>query len=174
MNKLITFLVMICSLSLVFVGSSAFAQQIETTVGWNPFEATWLIGYRVWSPVDQTYLGQITDFVIDQANGRIAMVVLSDVPGLGARHVAVPYSSLVRTGPNTFVLSFGDQEVGMTSGINAMDPYLYELTKAPSDSDLYGIPSVIDSNWVAEIYRHYGQVPYWTEKGGKPLAATEL
>jgi sporulation protein YlmC with PRC-barrel domain len=116
--------------------------------------------------------------VIDQANGRIALVILSDVPYLGAKHVAIPYTSLVRTGESTFVLSFGDRTpyvgMGFGTGSELEGRYLTELTSPPAISDLYGIPSVMDANWVSEIYRHYGQVRYWKEQGEKPLGPMEL
>jgi hypothetical protein len=45
------------------------------------------------------------------------------------------------------------------------DPYVYAVTQYPGTSEFYGVPSVIDLAWLTEIYRHYSQVPYWTEKG---------
>ena len=157
-------------------GGTCFTSLQPT--GWNTFEASWLIGQTVRSPDWEGNLGQISNLVIDQANGRIALVILSDVPYLGAKHVAIPYSSLVRTGENTFVLSFGDRTpyVGMGFGTGAVfeGRYLTTLTSPPAISDLYGIPSVMDANWVSEIYRHYGQVPYWKEQGEKPLGPMEL
>ena len=134
--------------------------------GLNTFEASWLISQTVRSPNGDS-LGQISKLVIDQANERIALVILSDVPNLGAERLAIPYSSLVRTGENTFVLSFGDRTpyMGMGSGFEGI--YLHKLTTPPAISDLYGIPSVMDANWVSEIYRHHGQVRYWKERGEK-------
>ncbi len=157
-------------------GSTCFTSL--QPIGWNTFEASWLIGQTVRSPNWEGDLGQISNLVIDQANDRIALVILSDVPYLGAEHVAIPYSSLVRTGENTFVLSFGDRAryVGMGFGTGAAfeGRYLTGLTSPPAMSDLYGIPSVMDANWVSEIYRHYGQVRYWKEPGEKPLGPMEL
>lgn len=177
------FLALICSI--VFVGSTAFAQypaaappEMGPAVScyyeppaWSTFEGSWLIGHSVYSAIGQT-LGQISDLVIDQANDRVALVILSDVPNLGTKMVAIPYSALVRTGEDTFQLSFGNQELEVPPA--GMDLYAYNLTKLSSDSDLYGIPSVIDSDWVAKIYDHYGQAPYWTKEREKPLAAMDL
>ncbi len=157
-------------------GTTCFTSLQPT--GWNTFEASWLIGQTVRSPNWENSLGQISNLVIDQANGRIALVILSDVPYLGAKRVAIPYNSLVRTGENTCVLSFGDRTpyVGMGFGTGAAfeGRYLSEVTAPPAISDLYGIPSVMDANWVSEIYRHYGQVPYWKKQGEKPLGPMEL
>ena len=157
------------------VGSTCFISLQPT--GWNTFEASWLIGQTVRSPNGDS-LGQISNLVIDQANDRIALVVLSDVPNLGAKHVAIPYDSLVRTDEYTFVLSFGDKTpyvgMGFGTGSELEGRYLTDLTSPPATSDLYGIPSVMDANWVSEIYRHYGQVRYWKEPGEKPLGPMEL
>ena len=157
------------------VGSTCFTSLQPT--GWNTFEASWLIGQTVWSPNGDS-LGQISNLVIDQENGRIALVVLSDVPNLGAKHVAIPYDSLVRTDEYTFVLSFGDKTpyvgMGFGTGSEFEGKYLTDLTSPPAISDLYGIPSVMDANWVSEIYRHYGQVRYWKEQGEKPLVPMQL
>jgi sporulation protein YlmC with PRC-barrel domain len=191
MKKMTYVVAVISILSLVLLGSSSFAQSL-----WNPgfgpgeqmpmcalyqrtsldlLEANWLIGHDVQSPTGAT-LGYISDLVIDQANGRIALVVLSNVQHLGAKEVAIPYSSLIRTYPEDFQLSLGSKETeaGFVSGDSRMDPYAYYLAGAPSTSDLYGIPSVIDSAWLSRIYSRYGQVPYWTEEGQKPIAALEL
>lgn len=189
MKKTVRILALVSIFSLVFIGSNAFAQShagsnafpgdwIRAEVGgayhpmgWNTYEASWLIGHYVMNP-DGIPLGQISNLVIDKANGRIALVVLSDVAGIGGKVVAVPFSSVVRTGENSFQFSLGDRELPMTSGYESS--YAYFLTEAPTTSDLYGVSSVIHPDWVAEIYRHYGQVPYWTQKGERPLAAMGL
>jgi len=54
------------------------------------------------------------------------------------------------------------------------DPFVYTVTWGPADSECYGIPSQITPGWVADVYRHYGQEPYWKQPGEKPLASLEL
>ena len=110
MNKTVKILALVSVISLVFLSGSALAQEKEwqkaqqlgkgctlcapyEAKAWDTFEATWLIGYRVWSPGGMP-LGQISNFVIDQANGRIA----TGHPFWCLRYwshkvVAVPYSS---------------------------------------------------------------------------------
>jgi hypothetical protein len=99
-------------------------------------------------------------------------VVLSDVPNLGAEPLAIPYSSVVRTGQETFEFNPGDMEIGVASDFS--DPYVETVTQYPSYSKYYGPPSVMDVAWLTDIYRHYGQVPYWTEKGEQMPKALEL
>ena len=141
-------------------------------MGWSTFTDSWLIGHRVFSPTG-TSLGQIGDVVIDQRNDRIALVILSDVPGIGAERLAVPYSSLIRTGENTFQFSFGDKALDM-SGNSEVNPYAFNLAMPPMGSELYGVPANFDPHWVEDIYRHYGQAPYWTEMGMHSLAANDF
>ncbi len=172
---------------LVLLGSSAFANGYynefsEATVGatyqpmgWNTFEASWLIGHRVKTTTGAN-LGQIDGLVIDEANGRVALVVLSDVPGLGNERLAMPYRSITDIGQGTCEFNPGDMDIGVPLGPGYADedPFLYSITRYPSYSGFYGLPSAIDAAWLTDIYRHYGQIPYWTEEGGRVPDASEL
>ncbi len=171
---------------LVLLGSGAFAQGYtefpEGTVGatyqpmaWDTYEASWLIGHGVATKAGGD-LGQISSLVIDKTNGRIAAVVLSDVPGLGHEQLPIPFRSIERTGQETFKFNSGDMDIGVALGPNYVgeDPYLYAVTRFPSYSEFYGLPPVLDAAWLTDIYRHYGQVPYWTEQGERSPMALEL
>ena len=175
MYKMIKVLLTLSSVfCLVLLGSSAFAAEYNEfqratvgaayqPMGLDTFEASWLIGHGV-TTRDNGSLGQISSVVIDKANDRIALVVLSDVPTLGAVPLTLPYRSVGRTGQETFEFSPGDMEIGVkTSALS--DPYIGTVTQYPSYSEFYGLPSVMDAAWLADIYRHYGQIPYWTEAG---------
>ncbi len=137
------------------VGHTCFTSFQPT--GWDLFEASWLIGHEV-SGMDDSYLGQISNLVVDQSNGRIALVILSDVPGFGAKSVAVPYRSLVRIGLETFQISLPYQ----IAGFYETDQYHREMSASV-------VPSVIDSTWTDFVYRNYGLTPYWEEKGEQPV-----
>jgi len=173
----------------VLLGGSAFAQGYSQefpggTVGafyqakgWDTFEGSWMIGYEV-TDTDGGSLGQISSFVIDNTNGRIALVVLSDVPNLGAEQLAIPFSSLMRTGANTFEFNPGSMALKVDDfpqwPYTNHDLFVYTVTSPPAGSDLYGIPSKIDAEWVSYIYQHYGQEPYWTEQGMQSPKELEL
>jgi sporulation protein YlmC with PRC-barrel domain len=151
MNKITKIIALVFMFSFVFMGSGAFAQMNSESpvfsyqpMSWNTFDASWLIGLRV---LDN---GQISDLVIDQTNGRIAVVTLSDVPGLAAQPLAVPYSSLLRTGEYTFEL-------------RNSNPFV-----------VYDSSPVTDPTRISEIYTYYGEAPYWTENGGQPLHEGEM
>ena len=70
----------------------------------------------------------------------LLLIVLSDVQGLGAEEVAIPYNSLVRTGEDYFQLSLGNIESWVGGGTYPYTyPDAYYLASAPGGSDLYGI-----------------------------------
>lgn len=167
MNRLITLISLVLGVSLVFLAGSSFAQGSGyQPMGWHPVEARWLIGQRVNGPTSN-YIGQITDLVIDQANDRVALVVLSGIPGLGDKEVAIPYGCIERTDEYTFETRFPNT-MGIASANNNMDSDLYFLTQTAKGSERYGVPHPINPNWIADVYTYYGQVPYWAEKGKDP------
>jgi len=179
MNKIKSLIIALASiLSLIAWGSSALAQggnsafdQMYPTaslagyhpMSWGTFEASWLIGTKVYSPL-QGELGQVEDLMIDSANGRIALVILSGVPGFAAGYVAAPFSALERTGEVTFQLNFGDRYASVPWGsYNYRDPYADDLYEWRSIVELSAIPSTIDPLWADSVYQYYGKTPYWTE-----------
>jgi sporulation protein YlmC with PRC-barrel domain len=141
-------------------------------MGSERFQATWMIGQPVNGRAGN-YIGQISNLVIDQDNNRIALIVLSNVPGFGADRVAIPYRCLERSNNHTFTLRFPIMATAYVN--NREDPDLYLLRQYPPDSPIYRIPQPIDPNWIAEVYRTYGLVPpYWTEKGERAPTATDF
>jgi hypothetical protein len=166
------YLALLCSISVIFVYGVSYGQhgQMEgkgPAASWSGYEASWLIGHLVKSP-DGSTLGQISDLVIDEANHKIALVLLSDVPGAGDRYIAVPYGALLREGGSTFELRFGDLEarIGPTSGYG--DTYFRMMEAFPAD--LFGVRSEIEPNWVDFIHLSYGLQPYTTAMGTSPEA----
>lgn len=193
MNKMEKVLFVLGSVfCLVFLGSSAFPQEYSGYSGefpagtvaptyqpmeWNPFEASWLIGHHVRSTTNGA-LGQISSLVIDRTNGRVALVVLSDVPNIGGKALPIPFASITNIGEDTCDFNPGSMEIGAALGSGYFypvgDPTVYELTYHPGWSEFYGLPSVMDAAWLDKIYRHYGQPPYWTEGGAQTPSSMEL
>jgi sporulation protein YlmC with PRC-barrel domain len=157
-------------LSAVFFGSTVFAKD----AGYYPMgptsEATSLIGKPVTDQAGE-YLGKISDFIIDEANNRVSLVVLSAVPGFGSDQVSFPYECLQRTGDQTFSIRFSGVAPAADSG---QDSALHALKQYPADSPLYNIPEPVAPNWVAEVYRSYGYLPYWVQSGEKAPSAGDF
>jgi sporulation protein YlmC with PRC-barrel domain len=135
---------------------------------WSGYEASWLLGHEITTPQGGV-LGWIDSFVVDTCSGRVALIVLDDVPKIGAHKLALPYNSVVRTGENLFVFNPGSMMIetaamGVTNHDAApgRDPYIYTLTMS-STRFHHGVPEHITPEWVASIYKHYGQQPFWTE-----------
>jgi len=93
-------------------------------------------------------VAQINDFVIDPSNGRIALLVLSDVTGRPDTQVAVPFSALSRRDQNVFVLNTTEAKLVSAPSFNA-----YE--------DMHNL------RFAENVYKYFGQQPYWTEGGAR-------
>ncbi len=171
------FIVALAIFSLMF-WSHSFAQSNEwvegnvqcgyAATGWDTFEASWLIGHQVVSPDYDGYLGQIADLLVDRSDGRIALVILSDTPGAGLERIAVPFSALVRTGENTFELSFAGLDVPLANPEHQYynelgDRYAQFLARNRGTIGLTTISAAIDPLWADSVYEFYGLTPYWTE-----------
>jgi hypothetical protein len=92
-------------------------------------------------------VARVNDLVIDSSGGHITFAVLFDVEGRGDHLVAVPYGALSRHGENVFALSATRDQ----------------LASAPSfdeDADMNNLA------YAADVYRYFGQQPYWTEGEG--------
>ena len=162
------FIVVVAVLSLALWGSLSFAQ---TTVQWghqvktmDTFQADWLMGHLVYSPVSLGDLGQITDLLIDRCDGRVAFVVLSDTPGFHSESIAVPFNALERTGEDTFLVRFGDDVQIATRSLNYQgDRFAKYLVENRSTIGMKSVPATIDPVWADRVYKVYGVTPYWTD-----------
>lgn len=174
-------------LILLGIGSGAFSQgysdEFQTAevggvyqpTGWNTFEASWLIGHRVLTPLGAE-LGQIDSLVIDRTNGRIALVVLSDVPNIGNERLVLPYGSIRNIGQDTCEFYPGNMVIGPSLEPNYVmnsDPYIYALTLA-GHPEFFVSTSGMDVAWVTDVYRTYGEVPYWEAAGQPEPSSLEL
>ena len=170
MNSKIVTIVGALILSAVFIASPAFAKDMGCYSMGPASGATSLIGKQVNGQAGE-YLGKINDLIIDEANHRVSLVVLTAVPGFGPDQVPFPYECLQRTGDQTFSILFSGVAPAVDSG---QDPVLHALKQYPADSPLYTIPDPVAPNWVAEVYRTYGYLPYWVQSGEKAPSASDF
>lgn len=170
MNAKIHTIVGALVLSAVFIASTAFAKEVTYSPLGPTSEATSIIGKEVIGQAGD-YLGKISNLVIDERNDRVALVVLTGVPGFGSDRVSFPYECLQRTGDQTFSIGFSGVAPAVDSG---QDPVLHALKRYPADSPFYTIPELFWPNWVAEVYRTYGYLPYWVQPGEKAPSASDF
>jgi hypothetical protein len=94
---------------------------------------------------DGVYLATVKDFVAD--HGRISFFILSrgGVLGVGEKLVAVPYGALsFKADDRTFTMNISPEK----------------FAAAPS----YDRALLADRSWAGDVYRYFGQQPYWTEE----------
>lgn len=94
-------------------------------------------------------IGKVEEIMIDIHTGRVAYVVVSfgGMLGIGNKLFAVPWSSIsVNTERKCFV----------------MDANKERLKNAPGfDQDNW--PETPNGQWYHDVYKHYGQEPYWLQ-----------
>jgi sporulation protein YlmC with PRC-barrel domain len=103
-----------------------------------------LMGATVQSQ-DGTAVARIDDLVIDSKDGRVALLVLDQVPGRADAQVAVPFADLSLSG-NAFAFNFTEDR----------------LADAPSFDEF---ADANNPQKAEDIYRYFGEQPYWTEGG---------
>jgi sporulation protein YlmC with PRC-barrel domain len=98
------------------------------------------------------FLGRVTDLMVDPHDGRIAFAVLSHggVWGIPMRFVAVPFSALTPGTPrhekNAYLLDVSKEKMASAPSFNREQ-----------------WPDVANREWGAEVYKYYGNAPYWEE-----------
>ena len=119
----------------LFLASTSYAQCLET------IKASQLIGIEI-SDIRGSFRGQISDVVVDPSNNRVSGVILSDTPGMGADHIAIPFDSLTRTGESLFVYNPSEEVYGespyWTRGLSFYKKDQAMLEKGEWSSDLFG------------------------------------
>ncbi len=150
MNKWLTiFAASILALGFAVGGfNAAWSKGMKGTAA--EFRASKIMGMEVKDLKGQK-LGKIEDLLMDpQESWRVSFAVLDPARSLEFGHgrlIAIPFTALSRSD---------------TERIYILSVTRAKLTKAPSfDEDHW--PNVADRSWSAEVYRYYGQAPYWAE-----------
>jgi len=177
MNRLTKLIAVVAVFGLLFASAYVYAQEKGMTYreysddhgalsaprNWSPYTASFLVGHRVYGG-GSWELGTISDFIIDQTNGRVALVILSDVPEYGTHKVAIPFGFLTRDPsgslnvifPPGAPVGFGSTTPETSISTDARFPYARTLA-------IYDLKGIIDCAWVTNVYKHYGYAPYWLE-----------
>jgi sporulation protein YlmC with PRC-barrel domain len=100
-------------------------------------------------------LGKVDEIMIDIPSGKVAYAVLSfgGVLRMGNKLFAVPWSALrVDEDEKCFILDVDKRTLESAPGF---------------DKDNW--PDMADTTWGADVYRHYGETPYWDDQETKTL-----
>ena len=99
-------------------------------------------------------LGDVDDIVIDDGTGRVVYAVLSfgGFLGMGDKLFALPWQSLTQSPKDAdkLVLDVPKDRLKMAPGF-----------------DKKSWPNMADRRWGLDIFKYYGQEPYWTTPTGK-------
>ncbi len=142
MKKFFLFLATLAVFSLV-QGSAVYAggsHPPKETLG-PRYETNSLIGAEVKNP-SGAMLGTIREFVIDR-DGRVVFAILSHE----GKEIAVPFTALMISGM---------KPEGTDIVLNANEG---KIEAAPAFDRM---KATGDRGWATEVYRYFGQQPYWT------------
>jgi len=116
----------------------------------TPSEIHWVAGSRMMYSELKTpqgnYLAEISDLLIDPANGRVSNVIITRIQGMGAKHIVIPLSTVSKTGDTIFVYN-APEDVFQFPGegpYRSQGFYLYSKQQEPMES--YKASELIGAN----------------------------
>ncbi len=140
----------ILTFGLLFAAEGVSSPNLK---GWHrSYQASEIVGLWVMNHQER-YLGRIQDLVFDP-DGQVIFAIIGyskfNWRLIGERSVAVPFNALVyeRKGTTPFVV---------------VDISLEKFQSAPR----FAKTDLMDRQREAEVYRYFGQQPYWTGKVGE-------
>jgi len=146
MRKIMMFFAAMTLIAFAYMSTSVFAEGMKDPMGRTYEEMSLLIGDKV-KNVEGEELGTVRDFIWD-SEGRVSFAIVShgDFLGFGGKRVAVPYSAL----------TYDEDKSYFTCAISED-----RFANAPEFEDE---AKLHDRSFAEEIYRYFGQHPYWTEE----------
>jgi sporulation protein YlmC with PRC-barrel domain len=141
----------------VYMGTNALAAGMNESTGKTHEEATQAVGkihdkaslsvVKEVKNMQGKDLGKVKDFVRD-SDGRISLAIVSTggFMGISGKEVAVPYSAF----------SYDSQKGYLTCAVSK--DQLASALEVKDKSQLK------DRSFAEEVYRHFGQRPYWSEE----------
>jgi sporulation protein YlmC with PRC-barrel domain len=112
-------------------------------------KASELLGMNVKNRQNEK-IGEVKDLIVDLHSGHIAYAVVSSggILGIGDKLVAVP------------ARSFEYNEMDKKLVLNVDKQILADAPRFEKDR----WPDISDVRWNTEVYQHYGQQPYWSDR----------
>lgn len=112
----------------------------------SPVKASSIIGTDVVNPKGDN-LGDVKEVVIDPRTGKIAYAVVS-------------FGGFLGMGEKLFAIPFNAFHYDVTKSHYVLDVSKERLQAAPGfDADHW--PSMAEEKWNRDVYKYYGQSPYW-------------
>ena len=100
-------------------------------------------------------LGKLDEIMIDIPSGKIAYAVVS-------------FGGVLRMGNKLFAIPWSALRVDEDEKCFILDVQKETLESAPGfDKDNW--PDMADNTWGSEVYRYYGETPYWEGETSKTL-----
>jgi len=147
MNKMLMGLSGVAVLGLALVANAyAMGSMHKNDMALN-YDVNRLIGTQVKNS-DGEVLGSINDFVFDK-DGRVIFAVLDH----DGKYVAIPFSAFSISGAKP-------EEARVVLNVNEQ-----KLDGAP---EFDRTKAMTDRRWAGDVYRYFGQQPYWTEPEALP------
>ena len=147
MNSVKTLMAVISALTFGFVFANVCSAG-PMSIGFDkPYEVSTLVGTHVKNHQDE-YLGRINDFVIDK--DRIAFAILA-------------HGGFLRMGEKLVVVPFSALSFDHTGGYFKLDTSNERLESAP----VFKSTELASGKWAEDVFKYFGQQPYWTEWGYK-------
>jgi sporulation protein YlmC with PRC-barrel domain len=146
MRKMMIFLTAMTLIAFTYMSTSVFAEGMKDPMGKTHEAMSACIGKEVRN-TEGEHLGTIQDFVLDP-EGRITFAIVSHGGFLGffEKKVAIPYSALTCDEGNQYYTSAVSKD---------------RFANAPTIEDETNLH---DRSFAEEMYRYFGQQPYWTEE----------
>ena len=138
---------LVVGLGLALVAANVLAAEPMTQSWGKAYSFSQMMG----TPVENQQgegLGKIHDIVID-SQGHVPFAVLSQggFLGLAGKLVAVPFSALKFDPMGKYLV---------------LDTTREKFYSAPA----FKVSDISNEKWAEDVYRFFGQQPYWTEGGG--------
>ena len=146
MRKIVMFLTAMTLIAFTYMSTSVFAEGMKDPMGMTHEAMSACIGKEV-KNTEGEHLGTIKDFVLD-SEGRISFAIVSHggFLGFGEKKVAIPYSALTCDEGNQYYTCAVSKD---------------RFANAPTIEDE---AKLHDRSFAEEVYRYFGQQPYWTEE----------
>ena len=155
MRKMTMFLTAMTLIAFTYMSTSVLAEGMKDPMATSRENVSSWIGKDVMN-MQGDKLGTVRDFVRD-SDGKISLAVVSHGGFLGIfeTKVAVPYSAL----------TYDNEKQHFTTSISKD-----RFANAPAIEDE---AKLNDRSFADEIYRYFGQQPYWTEESMEKSTGVE-